>query len=121
MKTLLIRLGWSLVVPGLFLVYAAPETGAASSPALTLTAPGMGFQSPHTLLVAARLNNTTTHPVSVVRLGSAQLDTASILTQLPISIGTITAEQAAIVRLNFDSTNLVHGKQYHLVLRGSYG
>lgn len=119
MKTRFIRLALSLVVPGLFLVYA-PETGAAPSPALTLTAPGMGFQSPHTLLVAARLNNTTAHALSGVRLGSARLDTAPVLTQLPVSVGKIPAEQAAIVHVNFDSTNLIHEKQYHLVLRGSY-
>ena len=120
MKTLLRRLALSLVVPGVFLVYAAPETSAEPSPALTLTAPGTGFKSPHTLLVAARLNNATTHAVSAVILRSAQLDTAAVLTRLPVSIGAIPARQAALVHLNFDSTNLIHQKQYQLVLRGTY-
>ncbi len=85
----------------------------------TLTAPGVGLEE-STLMVAARLNNTSHKFAFDVQIDSIQLDSVLPLTPMPLAVGEIDAGQSAIVQANFDSSQLTPGKQYQLVMRGSY-
>jgi hypothetical protein len=110
----------------LLLMLGAPLFSAAGASArvvrrpLTLTAPGVSFQKPNTLLVAARLSNISHRTISGARIDSVSLGTASVLTHLPLRVGTIAARRSAIVQADFSSGGLVHRQRYLLVVRGSY-
>lgn len=114
------------VTASLFLVLGAPLFSAAGASArvvrrpLTLTAPGVSFQKPNTLLVAARLNNVSHRTISGARIDAVRLGTAGVLTHLPLRVGAIAARRSAIVQADFSSAGLVHRKRYLLVVRGSY-
>ncbi len=118
----LIRLISSLIIVfGAFLLPAPPSASAKSSLiTFTLNAPGVALQQPDTLLVAVRLENTSKRTAFKVKVNSIRLSSASLLTPLPVQVGKIAADQSAIVQVRFDSSQMTQGKQYELVMRGSY-
>jgi hypothetical protein len=118
----LIRLISSLIIVfGAFLLPAPPSASAKSSLiTFTLNAPGVALQQPDTLLVAVRLENTSKRTAFKVKVNSIRLSSASLLTPLPVQVGKIGADQSAIVQVRFDSSQMTQGKQYELVMRGSY-
>ena len=100
----------------------APPNAAAKSSMITfeLIAPGVALEQPDTLLVAVRLENTSRRTAFKVKVNSIRLSSASLLTPLPVQVGKIGSEQSAILQVSFDSSQMTLGKQYELVMRGSY-
>lgn len=109
-----------VLILGALLFLALPKVFAGPPhTTFTLTAPGVGLED-STLLIAARLNNTSQKSAINVKIDSVQLDSALLLTPTPVPVGEINAGQSAIVQANFDSSQLTPGKQYQLIMRGSY-
>ena len=86
----------------------------------TLTAPGVDLEQPDTLRLAAQLNNNSHKTAFKVNINSIQLDSAPLRTSTPVPVGKIVAGRSAIVKANFDSSQLTQGKQYTLVMHGCY-
>ncbi|HYZ75798.1 MAG TPA: hypothetical protein VE596_00355 [Gaiellaceae bacterium] len=111
-----------VLVVGATLLSASPSTSARSARLpLTLSAPGIAFQKPNALLVAVRLNNIGRGAVLGVKIDSAQLGSARLLSVAPRSVGKIGAGRAAIVQANFRSNGLIQRQRYRLAIRGSFG
>lgn len=91
----------------------------SSHSAFTLTAPGVALED-STLLVAARLNNTSHKTAFKVKIDSIRLDSAPLLTPLPTPIAIIEDDQSVIVEAQFNRSQLRQGQEYQLVIRGSY-
>ena len=87
---------------------------------LSLGAAGVATPQPDTLAVAAPLANLTTRTLTSVKIVHIQLSTAKLQTALPINVGTIRGHGSEIVQADFDSKSLVPGKQYELVMQGTY-
>jgi hypothetical protein len=107
----------------LFLLVVLISTFAyASTPpkVLSLGVAGVATPQPDTLTVAAPLANLTSRAVTSVKIDLIQLSTATLRTSLPISVSTIRAHASEIVQGDFDSKSLVPGKQYELVMQGTY-
>jgi hypothetical protein len=94
--------------------------GSRLDGALTLDAPGVALEDSGTLLVAAQLRNTAGKMPVKVTVESVELDSAPLLTETPISVGGIDAGGSAILQVNFDGGRLAPGKEYQLVVRGSF-
>lgn len=106
---------------GVLPFHVSPKAFAESSHrTFTLTAPGVALEQPDTLLVAARLNNASHKNAFEVKIDSIRLDSAPLLTPTPVPVGEIDADQSAIVQANFTSSQLTQGKQYRLIMHGSY-
>src|SRR5712692_5323125 len=87
---------------------------------LSLGVAGVATPQPDTLTVAAPLANLTGQTVTSVKINRIQLSTAKLRTTLPISVNTIRGHATEIVQADFDSKTLVPGKQYELVMEGTY-
>src|SRR5215212_747470 len=99
---------------------ASAQEPSTSHRTFTLTAPGVALEQPDTLRLAARLNNISHKTAFKVKINSIKLDSAPLLTSTPVPVGKIVAGRSAIVDANFDSSHLTQGKQYALVMHGSY-
>lgn len=88
--------------------------------ALTLSAPGIAWEQPETLRVAARLQNPGREAATDVQIASLRLASAALLTPVPMTVGEIGAEQSAIVQASFKSGPLSPGQEYQLTIDGSY-
>ena len=107
----------------LFLIGLLVSTFAyASTPAkvLSLGVAGIATTQPDTLTVAAPLANLTSRAVTNVKINRIRLSIATLRTSLPISVSTIRSHDSEIVQADFDSKSLVPGKQYELVMQGTY-
>ena len=110
-----------IIVFGVLLVACStPGARQSSHSTFTLGPPGVALEQPDKLLVAVQLNNTSHKAAFKVKINSIQLDSAPLLTPIPIAVGEIGAGRSAIVQANFNSGPLTPGKQYQLVMHGSY-
>jgi hypothetical protein len=107
--------------PSLRVLLVTTFAYAVTSPyALSLGVAGIATSQPDTLTVAAPLANLTSRAVTSVKIDRIQLSTATLRTSLPISVGTIRGHASEIVQAEFDSKSLLPGKQYVLVMQGTY-
>jgi hypothetical protein len=81
---------------------------------------GVAVEQPNTLLIAVPLNNNSRTVALNISIKALELDSASLLTPIPILIPRIDSGGTAIVEASFDSSHLASGKQYPLILFGSY-
>src|SRR5271165_2411924 len=88
--------------------------------ALSLGAAGVATPQPDTLTIAAPLANLTDRTVTSVKIERIQLATAALRTSLPITVSDIQGHGSENVQADFDSKSLVAGRQYELVLEGTY-
>ena len=104
------------------LLFTAPLSVFAglSDEFLMLGPPGVASNPPDMLRVAAQLNNISRKTAATITIDSIQLDSASPLTRLPIAVGEIAAGRSVTIQADFNSNQLTQGKQYQLVVRGSY-
>jgi hypothetical protein len=108
-------------IVGTLLLYNPPKVFAQSSQrAFTLGPPGVSSDQSNLLRIAAQLNNTSNTTASKIKIDSIRLDSAPLLTSTPLAVGEINAGRSAIVQANFNSSQLRPGKQYQLVIKGSY-
>jgi hypothetical protein len=98
-------------------LFACEPTGPD---ALSLGAAGVATPQPDILTVAAPLANLTDRTVTSVTINRIELSTAAVRTSLPIKVNTIPGNASENVQADFDSKSLVTGKQYELVLEGTY-
>ena len=82
---------------------------------------GLGLQN-GTLLIASRLNNTSSRTAYNVQIESISLDSATLVspTAFPAAVGQIEGGQNAVIQANFDGSQVVPGQQYQLLVHGSY-
>jgi len=99
---------------------ASAQEPSTSHRTFKLTAPGVDLEQPDTLRLAAQLNNISHKTAFKVKINSIKLDSAPLRTSTPVPVGKIGAGRSAIVDANFDSSHLTQGKQYTLVMHGSY-
>ena len=104
------------------LLFPAPREASAESSKITfaLGTPGVAFEQPNILLVAVQLSNTSDKTAYKVKINSIRFESAHLLTATPLRIDMITASQSVVVQANFNSKQLNPGKEYQLVMRGSY-
>jgi hypothetical protein len=83
---------------------------------------GEGFENSGTLLVATHLNNISHRTAFHVQIETIKLNSAPLLTPatLPVPVGKIDAGQSAIIQASFDSSQLIRGHEYPLVVHGRY-
>jgi hypothetical protein len=94
---------------------------AAGLPAvLSLGTAGVATPGPGTLSVAAPLANLTGRVVREVKIERVVLATATLRTALPMTVSSIRGHGSEVVQADFDSTSLVPGKRYELVMEGTY-
>ena len=96
-------------------VYASPAQSV-----LSLGVAGVATPQPDTLAVAAPLANLSSLPVTGVKIRHIQLSTATLRTSLPLSVSTIRGHASEVVQADFDRESLVPGKEYELVMQGTY-
>jgi hypothetical protein len=107
------------------LISVSPTPVALSkSPQATfaLGPPGVALQPDNGLIVAANLSNTSDRNAFRVQIESMKLGSAALLppTTFPILLGKMDAGQSATVQASFNGNQLTPGKQYLLVMNGSY-
>ena len=120
-KKLITSMTSLIFVLGILLFPTPPNAYAESSKiTLTLSAPGVALEQPSTLLVAVRLSNSSDRTAFNVKINSIRLDSAPLLTSTPLRLGRLKAGQAVVVQADFNSETLVQGKEYELVIRGTY-
>ena len=103
-------------------LFPAPSSVFAESSRITFTlgTPGVSLEPSGTLLVAVGINNTSDRAALKVKIKSVRVESARLLTSVPIRVGRIEAEQSAVFQANFNGKNLTPGNQYKLVIRGTY-
>jgi len=94
-------------------------TSAAYSEPFSLGPTGLGAVGGN-LLVATRLVNEGTKNAFAVDILSITLTPATLNTTLPISVGTVDANQNAVIQLSFGSAGLMPGEKYVLKAHGNY-
>jgi hypothetical protein len=112
-----------LILSILLLIGALPRTTAESSQTVfTLDAPGIALKEPDTMLVAARLNNTSNRTAFNVQIDSFHIDPNIwvLQTRFPVEVGDVAAQHNAVVQANFKSNQLISGQKYVLVIKGTY-
>jgi hypothetical protein len=94
----------------------------SSQTMLTLGSPGVTAETSDTILVAARLNNTSRRTAFNVQIDSIQLDPAFLVlrTKFPMRVGDVAAQQNAMVQVECKINRSIPGKEYSLVIHGTY-
>ena len=114
----------SLVLSCVFILFSFPAIDATefSESTLTLSAPGVALETPSTLLVAVRLNNTGEKTALDVQIEQIQLELATrvLPVRFPLILGDIAPDKSGILEANFKSDHLIPRKNYLLVVRGKY-
>jgi hypothetical protein len=114
---LLIALSTSVLV-------SAARQGVTESlqTAFTLGSPGVALKKPDTMLIAARLYNTSDRAVFNVKIHSFKLDPFIIAwpKKFPVEVGDIAGQHNAVVQVNFKINHWIRGKKYVLIARGRY-
>jgi hypothetical protein len=114
-------LSWLKVLLMSFLVVAVVDSTAEQlKRVFELGSPGAALGQPNTVQVAAELVNTSGKDVIDVRIDTIHLNAAGLLSPLPLRIGNIRAGRGAIVEASFSRGQLIAGKEYALIVRGTY-
>jgi hypothetical protein len=106
----------------LWLALAAPQPSYAKPHHKTfeLGPAGVGVDQPGGVLIATSLNNISLRNAVRVKVDSIHLDSAQLVSAVPLNVGEVDAGQGAVLQANFKSNKLLPGHSYKLVVRGTY-
>jgi len=114
-------LGFSFLVLLVFSKSVTFSKPGRSPLTFSLGPSGDYLQTSTTLVVATHLTNTGSMPALGVTVQSITLGSAPLLSPpLPLSVGPLGPGQTATIQATFDSTSLVQGQSYDLVIAGTY-
>jgi len=113
------RLSYLSPIAFILIVAAAGQTSLPLH-VLSLGVAGVATPQPDSLFVAVPLANLADHAVGSIKIEHIQLATAALKTPLPITIASLRPHRSEIVQADFDSKSLVAGKQYELIMEGTY-
>ncbi len=104
------------------LAFAATQASAAKPPHKTfeLGPAGVALDQPGTVLIATSLNNVSLRNATHVKVKSLHLDSAELVSTVPLVVGEVDSGRGAVVQANFKSDKLLPGHSYKLVVRGTY-